>query len=64
MTDQSKGTQIQVFGNGPVMVKGKCTITHADGSTEEKENFALCRCGASSNKPFCDGEHKKIGFEG
>lgn len=57
-------TNIQIFGNGPLKVSGKCAITLADGTIEEKENVTLCRCGASSNKPFCDGQHKKIGFEG
>ena len=57
-------TNIQVFGNGPLRIEGKCMITKPDGSTEERENATLCRCGASANKPFCDGQHKKIGFEG
>ena len=57
--------EIQVVPNGPYLVNGKITITHADGSKEQKESTtAFCRCGASVTKPFCDGSHRKIGFAG
>ena len=50
--------------NGPYLVKGPVTVRDADGSDYriERETIALCRCGASTNKPFCDGTHSKIGF--
>ncbi|MEM7655424.1 MAG: (4Fe-4S)-binding protein [Bacteroidota bacterium] len=58
-------TPIQVLENGPLMVNQTCRITLANGEEVLKEQKAfLCRCGASANKPFCDGAHKKIGFEG
>jgi len=51
--------------NGPLIVKGTISVTKSDGSVEEKENMAaFCRCGASKNKPYCDGAHKEAGFEG
>ncbi|MEQ8476284.1 (4Fe-4S)-binding protein [Fulvivirga sp.] len=57
--------KIQVFENGPLRVTGDLEITHKDGSSEVKETAAsFCRCGHSSNKPFCDGSHKKEGFIG
>lgn len=57
--------QVKVISGGPLMVTGTCEITHADGSTEIKENRATyCRCGASKNKPFCDGGHKAIDWVG
>ncbi len=56
--------KVQVIENGPLMVTGSCEITHKDGTTELKEKAAYCRCGHSSNKPFCDGAHKKEGFQG
>jgi CDGSH-type Zn-finger protein len=57
---------ITVSKNGPYHVTGGIdligdSIQWADGSS--KEHYALCRCGASSNKPFCDGMHKSINFE-
>ena len=55
---------IECATNGPYLVKGSVTIVHADGTSETKENAALCRCGGSMNKPFCDGSHRKIGFAG
>jgi CDGSH-type Zn-finger protein len=48
---------------GPIWVRGGIAITSADGETYEVRNrVTLCRCGASNNKPFCDGSHGEIGF--
>jgi CDGSH-type Zn-finger protein len=60
-------TEIQVFDNGPCLVKGE-GIVLKDGSGKEfnlegKQQFALCRCGLSKNKPFCDGSHGREGFQ-
>lgn len=50
--------------NGPYLVKGPVTVLDADGSEYQidRSTIALCRCGGSTNKPFCDGTHSKIGF--
>ncbi|MEX0272920.1 MAG: (4Fe-4S)-binding protein [Flavobacteriaceae bacterium] len=57
--------RITVKPNGPVLVHGTCELTHSNGSVETKERVtALCRCGASENKPFCDGAHNTIEFKG
>lgn len=49
--------------SGPLFVRGGIPLIGADGHEYEKRNrYALCRCGASSNKPFCDAEHARIGF--
>jgi uncharacterized Fe-S cluster protein YjdI len=51
--------------NGPLLVSGEVRIIDAEGAVlYEGEKAALCRCGGSSNKPFCDGTHKKNGFRG
>lgn len=56
---------IIVSENGPYLVRGGVALRNAKGELlTERENYALCRCGQSSNKPFCDGTHKKVGFEG
>ena len=56
---------IEAKANGPLMVKGDLEVVKADGNTEMRTKMtAFCRCGASTNKPFCDGSHSKIGFEG
>lgn len=55
--------KIKVLPNGPLLVDGKVELTLADGTTQEKEKAYLCRCGASANKPFCDGSHAKAGFK-
>jgi len=50
--------------NGPLLVNGPLTVRSADGSQScSGSKGALCRCGASDKKPFCDGTHKGIGFE-
>jgi uncharacterized Fe-S cluster protein YjdI len=58
-------TNIEIMKNGPIIIKNECVIKHSDGTEEVKQGkVALCRCGASSKKPYCDGTHGKIGFEG
>ena len=56
---------IEVKENGPFLVKGNIELVDADGNTfdTDKPTIALCRCGASGNSPFCDGTHRKTGFE-
>ena len=50
--------------NGPYIVKGPVELMDADGNKFPVEKrMALCRCGASTEKPFCDGTHSKIGFK-
>ena len=57
--------KIQVTPNGPYIIKTECLIVHGDGREETKTGtVALCRCGASSNKPYCDGTHRKNDFKG
>ena len=57
--------KIKVTPNGPLMVSGDIEVTLKDGTTEKRSKMtAFCRCGGSGNKPFCDGTHKKIDFQG
>ena len=57
-------TQITPLTDGPLKVDGDFKVTKQDGTVvETKETAYLCRCGKSSNKPFCDGAHKKEGFK-
>ncbi len=51
--------------SGPIWVRGGVPVVSADGITYEVRNrVTLCRCGESRNKPFCDGTHAEIGFDG
>jgi uncharacterized Fe-S cluster protein YjdI len=56
-------TTIQVVDKGPLFVKGSFEIIKLDGTVSVAHNAALCRCGASENKPFCDNSHQRIAFE-
>ena len=55
---------ISMLKNGPYIVTGTVELKDADGNVyPAKDKIALCRCGASTTKPFCDGTHSKIGFQ-
>ena len=57
--------KISVRANAMLIARGPVTLIRADGSVAAKRSkAALCRCGHSRNKPFCDGSHKDAGFEG
>jgi len=59
------GVTIQVRENGPYKISGPITVVDAEGREfvlPEGSAVALCRCGHSQNKPFCDASHKRIGF--
>lgn len=64
MADEVK---IRMRPNGPFVVEGPFTLTDSEGNAfplnPDKPAIALCRCGQSSNLPFCDGTHNKCGFE-
>lgn len=49
--------------DGPLLVRGPLTVVAADGRTSAGTKGALCRCGTSSTKPFCDGAHRESGFK-
>jgi len=57
---------IKILANGPYVMEGPLELVDPTGQTHQVEagkKAALCRCGASTRKPFCDGTHSKIGFE-
>lgn len=59
-------TRITVNKNGPLRLEGEFIISDPSGKTYGlggRTFIALCRCGHSSNKPFCDGTHSKVGFQ-
>ena len=56
--------RIEPQKNGPLLVEGNLEIVSGTGRTINRATEVyLCRCGKSSNKPYCDGTHKSIGFE-
>jgi CDGSH-type Zn-finger protein len=54
---------INVSDNGPYLMTGPLLIRDRAGIVAEQQKAALCRCGSSANKPFCDGSHVPAGFE-
>jgi uncharacterized Fe-S cluster protein YjdI len=58
-------TKVEVMPNGPLLVYGTLNVKDKDGKESTKnKTTAFCRCGASNNKPYCDGSHIKIAFKG
>jgi CDGSH-type Zn-finger protein len=62
--DADDSTVITAYPNGPLVVRGAAQILDADGQPIERHRrtVALCRCGVSAIKPWCDGTHKLSGF--
>jgi uncharacterized Fe-S cluster protein YjdI len=64
-TEISSESIVEIAQDGPLLVYGNLSIKDAEGNVTKKHKVtAFCRCGASSNKPYCDGTHRKIGFKG
>ena len=64
LSEKGGKLSIKPLPNGPLLVKGNLTIHSGSGRTAwQGSDAALCRCGASRNKPFCDGSHKDAGFK-
>lgn len=79
MTTKNAGARVVISKNGPYLVSGaiplakQTIVADAEGGSESwsegppiktPASYALCRCGHSKTKPFCDGTHAKIGFDG
>jgi CDGSH-type Zn-finger protein len=56
--------KITIRDNGPYVVEGEFELVDQQGNKIPATKKALCRCGGSTTKPFCDGTHSKIGFQG
>ena len=58
--------KVKALKNGPYLIEGEGkwkVVIEGEEKTVEQTTIALCRCGHSKNKPFCDGSHKTVGFE-
>ncbi len=61
--EQAGPVVVTVSPDGPYVVSGTVEIRNGDGVVVKTVNkTALCRCGHSENKPFCDGSHRRVGF--
>ena len=63
--EKTKTTECSIIENGPLLVSGNLKVILINGTVEtKKRSTAFCRCGASENKPYCDGTHNQIEFKG
>jgi len=62
--DTERGAVITPYPDGPLILRGQFVITAQDGQPVPagRRTVALCRCGQSASKPFCDGSHARTGF--
>ena len=61
---ESTPAEVRLRKGGPLLIKGSFSIINADGvELEQRENAAFCRCGQTSNQPFCDGTHRTADFD-
>ncbi|MBN1092309.1 CDGSH iron-sulfur domain-containing protein [Blastococcus sp. TML/M2B] len=62
--DDAEGATITPYRDGPLIVRGDFRLLDQDGGEIDpgRRTIALCRCGKSGIKPFCDGTHKRAGF--
>lgn len=58
-----KSLKIKVMSSGPLIISEDCIVEYNNTTIKKEGVTALCRCGQSSNKPFCDGTHGKAGFK-
>jgi CDGSH-type Zn-finger protein len=65
MENNSKNkAEFRVLKNGPLQVSGNFILKCSKGDAmETRDMIFLCRCGASANKPFCDGSHRRVGLK-
>jgi len=57
-------TKVQIMENGPAIISGDFTLIGKRGvKLAQADTIALCRCGHSSNQPFCDGTHNRVGYK-
>jgi uncharacterized Fe-S cluster protein YjdI len=62
--EEKNTVNIEILPNGPALVKAtKISVDHKGEKSEKEEMVALCRCGASKTKPYCDGTHYSTKFE-
>ena len=62
---ESINTVVEVLENGPLLIYGNLKVKDKAGNESLKsQTTAFCRCGASGNKPYCDGSHVQVAFEG
>lgn len=63
--DEERPVSVKVMVDGPIVLRGTFTLVN-DGNTKEVKDslVSICRCGVSDHMPFCDGQHRRIGFNG
>jgi hypothetical protein len=63
--EEAEPVSVKIMVDGPIVLKGNFSLVYSDVSKEVQDGIiSICRCGESDHQPFCDGRHRKIGFNG
>ena len=63
--EEEQPVSVKIMVDGPIVIKGNFTLNYSGKKKEVRESLiSICRCGISDHQPFCDGQHRKIGFIG
>jgi uncharacterized Fe-S cluster protein YjdI len=63
--EESVPLSVKIMIDGPIVLKGNFTLSYNGVNKEVQDGImSICRCGASDHMPFCDGRHRKVGFNG
>lgn len=62
---EEQPVSVKVMTDGPIVLKGSFTLAYNGINKEVHDSIiSICRCGVSDHQPFCDGKHRKVGFNG
>ena len=62
---KERPVSVKIMADGPIVLKGNFTLLHSGVKKDIQESIiSICRCGISDHMPFCDGQHRKVGFIG
>jgi uncharacterized Fe-S cluster protein YjdI len=63
--EETQSVSVKIMADGPIVLKGNFKITYSEVNKEVQDGIiSICRCGDSDHQPFCDGRHRKTGFNG
>jgi uncharacterized Fe-S cluster protein YjdI/CDGSH-type Zn-finger protein len=65
IVEEAEPVSVKIMVDGPIVLKGNFSLAYSDVKKEVQDGIiSICRCGESDHQPFCDGRHRKIGFNG
>ncbi len=64
-TQEEQAVSVKIMVDGPIVLRGNFTLNYSENKKQVQDSMiSICRCGVSDHQPFCDGQHRKISFNG